>query len=212
MRLRWSASRSRRAHSAADTAAGRQPVCQSLPWWMVVCVKRPGRAAVPGREPGRKGLREKRLRARRSAPEKFAKFDLPAGTTFFVEHYPCVTAETPPPVQAAGDTIPKASVPPRAEAFFGTRQEPPGPSPNPGSRGPAGKGRQWRLPPHRSQRLQIDPVSLVDVAVDRIGNRDHSLIVVQNPADLAAAGAILRHRIAPDIFDHHEGQLARQPR
>ena len=45
------------------------------------------------------------------------KFCIGRGTTVWAAHYGNVTAETPPPVQAAGDTIPKASAQ-RAEAFF----------------------------------------------------------------------------------------------
>src|SRR4051812_21989422 len=41
-----------------------------------------------------------------------------AGTSFRVGHYRFVTAETPPPVQAAGDTIPKGLRASGAEAFF----------------------------------------------------------------------------------------------
>jgi hypothetical protein len=40
------------------------------------------------------------------------------GTCFRAGHYRYVTAETPPPVQAAGDTIPKGLRAISAEAFF----------------------------------------------------------------------------------------------
>src|SRR3546814_1305923 len=45
--------------------------------------------------------------------------------------------------------------------------------------------------------------------LDRPGDRDHPLIVVEHPADVAIFGAIGGDAVAADEFDHHEGEGAR---
>jgi hypothetical protein len=58
-----------------------------------------------------------------SLPKKNSKkFFGPPGTPSRPGHYAFVTAETPPPVQAAGDTIPKGLRASGAEAFFFVEQ------------------------------------------------------------------------------------------
>jgi hypothetical protein len=47
-----------------------------------------------------------------------AKFFRIMGTPFRAGHFVSVTAETPPPVQAAGDTIPKGLRSPERRPFF----------------------------------------------------------------------------------------------
>ena len=59
-----------------------------------------------------------------------------------------------------------------------------------------------------SKRLFVDPIDPVDLALDRVGDRDHRAIVVEDPADLGAGDAVIPVSGAADIFDHHEGQLA----
>ncbi len=63
-----------------------------------------------------------------------------------------------------------------------------------------------------SQPLLIQPIILIHLALNRPGNGIHSLIIVQNPANLAAFCAEFGDGVAADEFDHHKGQLAGQPR
>ena len=46
------------------------------------------------------------------------------------------------------------------------------------------------------------------MAVNGFSNRVHPLIVIEDPANLPAACAIMGNGIAANIFDHHKRQLA----
>lgn len=83
----------------------------------------------------------------------------------------------PPPVQAAGDTIPRASVIPDGGLFS-------------------------------YQVFAEDDVLTVDLAIDRIRDGYHPLVVIQNPANFSALRFIQFIRCSADLIDHHKGQLA----
>src|SRR3546814_20115500 len=52
-------------------------------------------------------------------------------------------------------------------------------------------------------------IHAVDLGSDRLGDRVHSLIIVEHPADVAAFGPVIAHRVAADIFDHPKGKRPR---
>src|SRR6478752_10037002 len=63
----------------------------------------------------------------------------------------------------------------------------------------------------RLQRLLVHPIAVVHGRAGQLGDRQHSLIVLENPAELAVGRAIFVDRIAAGELDHHESELTRQP-
>jgi len=62
-----------------------------------------------------------------------------------------------------------------------------------------------------SQRLFVDPVAMVDEGAGKLSNRQHPLVVFEDPAELAVRRSELGDGVAAREFDHHEGELAGEP-
>src|SRR5690606_22297505 len=58
------------------------------------------------------------------------------------------------------------------------------------------------------QPLVVYTILAIDLAADGVGDRDHSLVVLENPADLGAFRPVHPDARTADVLDHHEGELA----
>src|SRR5690348_15835160 len=63
--------------------------------------------------------------------------------------------------------------------------------------------------PSRLKRLLVNAVAVVDLRARQLGDRQHSLIVLEDPAELADLDAEFPDAIAAGVFDQHEGEHAR---
>src|SRR3546814_14021153 len=64
--------------------------------------------------------------------------------------------------------------------------------------------------PRSAQHLVVDQIGAVLGRLDRVGDRDHALLVVEHPDDIAIFRSIADNRVAADELDHHEDELARR--
>src|SRR5690348_7769503 len=69
------------------------------------------------------------------------------------------------------------------------------------------KGRHGSL-----ELLLVDPITVVDLCARQLGDRQHSLIVFEDPAELADIDPELSYAVAARVFDEHEGEHARHAR
>src|SRR5688572_11142405 len=63
-----------------------------------------------------------------------------------------------------------------------------------------------------SERLFVDTEAVVYPRAGKLRDRQHPLIVLENPAELARLDAVSANRVAPSELDQHEGELACEPR
>src|SRR4051812_37068602 len=59
------------------------------------------------------------------------------------------------------------------------------------------------IPGRSLQLLLVNAVAVIDLGAGQLGDRQHSLVVLQDPAELAVRGAELGHRVAPRELDQH---------
>src|SRR6476469_9048505 len=57
----------------------------------------------------------------------------------------------------------------------------------------------------RSERLLVNPVAVIDLRAGQLGDRQHPLVVLQDPAELADVDPELPDAVAPSVLDQHEG-------
>lgn len=62
-----------------------------------------------------------------------------------------------------------------------------------------------RIRTEASKRLFVDAIAMVDGSAGQLRDGQHSLVVLENPAELAMRRSEFRYRVPASELDHHEG-------